>query len=57
VGDGFLFDGVDVAGDDFAVDEELQFTRDVSSDPAETNLAVANVAVACAGRAADSFVG
>lgn len=55
--DGFLFDGVDVAGYDFAVDVEPELSVGVSSDSTEPNLSLSNVAVSGAGRASNPATG
>ena len=54
--DGFLFDRIDMAGYDFAIDEELQFTRNVPPNSTKANLTVADVAVTCTGGATDPVV-
>ncbi len=49
----FLLDGVDVAGDDFAIDEQLQLSSDVLAYAAESDLPLWDVAVPGTGCALD----
>ncbi len=41
----FLLDGIDVAGDDFSIDEQLQLSSSVLAYAAESDLTLWNVAV------------
>jgi len=56
VGDGFLFDGVDVACNDFSIDEKLEFAGCVLAYSAEADFSVWDVAVPGTGGAADPGV-
>jgi len=53
VDDRFLLYRVHMAGDNFPVDEELEFAADVLAYSTEANLTIRNVAVPGAGCAAD----
>ena len=49
----FLLDGIDVAGDDFSIDEQLQLSSSVLAYAAESDLTLWNVAVPGTGCALD----
>ncbi len=51
--DGLLLDRIDVPSDHFSIDEKLEFSSDVLSDPAEAYLSLGNVAVSGACCASD----
>jgi len=50
---GLLLDWVDVSGDHFSIDQELEFSADVLSDAAKADLSFGNVAVSGACCASD----
>jgi hypothetical protein len=50
---GLFLDRVNMSSDHFSIDEKLEFSADVLSDPAEANLSLGNVAVSSACCASD----
>ena len=52
-----LLDWIDMPGDHFSVDQELEFSADVLADPAKAHLSFRNVAVSSACCASDPRIG
>ena len=48
-----LLDRIDVSGDHFSIDQELEFSADILADPAKAYLSFGNVAVSGACCASD----
>ena len=48
-----LLDWIDMPGDHFAVDQELEFSADILADPAKAYLSLGNIAVSSACCASD----
>ena len=52
----FLLDRVNVSGNHFPVDQEVEFAANILADTAQPNLSFGNVTVASAGCASDPCV-
>ncbi len=52
-----LLDWIDMPGDHFSIDQELEFSTDILADPAKTHLSLGNIAVSSACCASDPRIG